>query len=130
MKLPGRLDHDPDLSENALKRLILARFVQLEQLLEGRGFMVVDDPVAAGERVSKDGSKRWARGGMAGQSDVRLVVLGDAWGCEVKVGKNRQSKKQREYQRRLERAGGRYYIARNLRQALQPVCEALGVELS
>jgi hypothetical protein len=130
MRLEGRLDHDPDIGEAALKRLMLGRFAQIEQMLGGVGFMVVDDPVAAGERVNDDGSKRWARGGVAGQSDVRLVVLGRAYGVEVKTRTGRQSKKQREYQRRLERAGGVYVLARNLEQALAPVCQALGIELS
>lgn len=130
MKLTGRLDHDPNLGETALKRLVVGRLAQIEQLLEGVGFMVVDDPVTAGERTNKDGSKRWARGGRSGQADIRLVVLSQAWGVEMKTKKGKQSKKQREYQRRLELAGGRYILARNLRQALEPVCRALGIEIA
>lgn len=130
MMLTGRLDHDPSLSENALKRLIYARLKMLEQLLGGEGLMVVDDPVLAGASTARDGLRRWVRGGATGQADIRLVVLGEAWGCEVKTPKGRQRKSQREYQRRHELAGGRYWIARSLRQALEPVCEALGVELA
>lgn len=130
VKLTGRLDHDPNLGEAALKRLIYARLKHIETLLDGDGFMVVDDPVAAGERINKDGSTRWARGGTAGQSDVRVVLDGRAWGIEVKTRKGQQSKKQRKYQARLELAGGRYVLARNLRQALTPVCRALGITIS
>lgn len=124
-----RLDHDPDINEAVLKRLILGRLAVLEQQLGGVGLMVTDDPVMAGEQVNSDGSKRWSRGGYAGQPDIRVTLRGRAFGIETKTLKGRKGAAQRKYQRRMELAGGVYVLARNLEQALRPIYDALGIPL-
>ena len=60
------------------------------------------------------GSIEWRRGGgTAGSADISATIKSKSVKIEVKIGKDRQSPAQREYQRQIEAAGGLYYIARN-----------------
>jgi len=48
-----------------------------------------------------------------GSADISATVSGRSVKIEVKIGKDRQSAAQVEYQRNIEAAGGLYYIARD-----------------
>jgi len=62
------------------------------------------------------GSVTWAKGsGQIGTSDISATIKGRSIKIEVKckaTGDNRQSKYQKDYQAKIERAGGIYIIAR------------------
>lgn len=51
---------------------------------------------------------------MSGLPDI--IVIRDGWfiGLEVKTKKGRQSKNQKEFQEKLEEAGGEYYVVRSI----------------
>lgn len=57
--------------------------------------------------------------GSKGSADISAVIHGRAVKVEVKVGKDRQSGHQREYQRAIECAGGVYVIAKTFDQFIQ-----------
>lgn len=60
------------------------------------------------------GSVQWRKGGgTVGSADISATIRGRSVKIEVKIGKDRQSPAQREYQRQVEQSGGLYYIARN-----------------
>ena len=60
------------------------------------------------------GSIEWRTGGgTVGSADISATIRGRSVKIEVKVGRDRQSPAQREYQRQVEQSGGLYYIARN-----------------
>lgn len=51
--------------------------------------------------------------GVRGSADISATIGGRSVKIEIKVGRDRQRDEQREYQRRIEQAGGLYYIARD-----------------
>jgi hypothetical protein len=51
--------------------------------------------------------------GSKGSADISAVINGLAVKIEVKIGRDRQSDKQQQYQQAVESAGGVYYIAHN-----------------
>lgn len=60
------------------------------------------------------GSVEWRKGGgTVGSADISATVKGKAVKIEVKIGKDRQSAAQRQYQQQIEAAGGIYYIAKD-----------------
>ena len=60
------------------------------------------------------GSLTWRKGGSTvGSADISATINGRSVKIEVKIGKDRQSEAQRQYQATIEQAGGIYYIARN-----------------
>ena len=59
------------------------------------------------------GSVKWVPGtGTRGSADISSVINGKSVKIEVKVGKDRQSSAQKDYQAKIEKAGGVYVIAR------------------
>jgi len=50
------------------------------------------------------------RMGISGAPDIIIVVGGKYIGCEVKIGKNKQSIAQKQFQEDLEKAGGLYWL--------------------
>lgn len=56
------------------------------------------------------GKKRFVRFGEVGSPDIIAVYDGQFIGVECKVGKNTQSEKQKEFQNKLEEAGGLYWL--------------------
>jgi hypothetical protein len=60
----------------------------------------------------KDGNGRLIRFGLPGASDLIACIDGRAFFIEVKVGRDRQRPEQRKFQAAVERAGGRYVLAR------------------
>lgn len=60
------------------------------------------------------GSAEWIPGtGTNGSADISATIKGRSVKIEVKIGADRQSEAQKEYQKNIEAAGGIYYIARD-----------------
>lgn len=60
------------------------------------------------------GSTKWIPGSSTkGTADISATIKGRSIKIEIKIGKDRQSEAQKEYQAAIERAGGVYIIARN-----------------
>ena len=60
------------------------------------------------------GSLTWRpSGSTAGSADISATIHGKAVKIEVKIGRDRQSPAQRQYQQQIEAAGGIYYIAKD-----------------
>ena len=60
------------------------------------------------------GNIEWRTGGgTVGSADISATIRGRSVKIEVKIGKDKQSEAQRQYQQQVEQAGGIYYIARN-----------------
>ena len=60
------------------------------------------------------GATKWIPGtGTKGTADIAATVAGRSVKIEVKIGADRQSQAQQEYQKQVEAAGGIYIIARN-----------------
>jgi hypothetical protein len=66
------------------------------------------------------GSLQWINPTMTpGTADISATINGRSVKVEVKIGRDKQSSKQMEYQKRIEEAGGVYVIARNFDQFYQ-----------
>ena len=69
------------------------------------------------ERVNNIARKiggRFVKSNMTrGTADIHAIVKGKAVKIEVKIGKDRQSEFQKQYQKEVEKAGGIYYIAKD-----------------
>lgn len=72
----------------------------------------VNDYLMGGMRTVTD-TKRIPTSGTRGSADISATICGRSVKIEVKIGHDRQSDKQKEYQQAIERAGGVYYIARD-----------------
>ncbi len=60
------------------------------------------------------GRIQWVRSAMTvGTADISATIQGRSVKIEVKIGSDRQSEAQRNYQRQIEAAGGIYYIAKD-----------------
>jgi hypothetical protein len=78
---------------------------------EGRyrpGKTVVD--VIGRTRVMKG---TWLPGTQTGTADLTMVINGRYVGVEVKIGKDRQSEVQKEFESSLSRSGGLYFIVKS-----------------
>lgn len=65
------------------------------------------------------GSIKWIKGtGKNGTSDISATIQGKSVKVEVKIGKDKQSHKQKEYQQHIERSGGFYFIAKDFESFL------------
>lgn len=65
-------------------------------------------------RTRTIGSVEWRpSGSTVGSADISATIGGRSVKIEVKIGKDRQSAAQRQYQAAIEQAGGLYYIARS-----------------
>jgi hypothetical protein len=53
--------------------------------------------------------------GMVGSSDIKVYINGKIIAVEVKM-KDKQSEAQKQYQSRIEQAGGQYWIVRNFEE--------------
>lgn len=106
-------------SSNGLTKAILD-FVNLSGFLaertgtEGR---VIDNRKTytdvLGRQKTIGAVKRIKTSGMVGSSDLKLYINGKIVAVEIKVGRDRQSQAQKEYQERMEKAGGIYLIIRD-----------------
>ena len=71
----------------------------------------------SGAMVSEyKGRKRFMRFGAAGSPDIVCVIGGRYVGIEVKRPGGKQSDDQKEFQARLEAAGGRYLVVHSVEQ--------------
>ncbi len=60
------------------------------------------------------GSIEWRKGGGTnGSADISATINGRSVKIEVKIGRDRQSEAQRQYQQAVEQAGGLYYVAKD-----------------
>jgi hypothetical protein len=57
--------------------------------------------------------KRINSSGTIGTSDVKAVINGRMVAIEIKIGKDRQSEAQKQYQAKIEKAGGIYWIVKS-----------------
>ncbi len=70
-------------------------------------------------RKKQIGSMEWAKGtGAPGTADVSATIAGRSVKIEVKIGRDRQSKAQSSYQKKIEASGGVYFIAANMNEFL------------
>lgn len=110
--------HNPDIPEAVLQQLVLARVNQIP------GVKVWRFNVGA-FRDPKSG--RLYKFGVPGQADVGGIMEpgGRRLEIELKSRDGRQSADQKLWQADIERYGGLYILARTLREAMVPICEAL-----
>ena len=60
------------------------------------------------------GSSTWIKGsGTRGTADLHCVINGKSVMAEIKIGADRQSERQKEYQKNIERAGACYIIVKS-----------------
>ena len=65
-------------------------------------------------RTRTIGSIEWRTGGgTRGSADISATIRGRSVKIEVKIGRDRQSDEQRNYQAAIEAAGGLYFIAKD-----------------
>jgi hypothetical protein len=65
-------------------------------------------------RTRKIGSGKWTPSTMTkGTADISATVLGKSVKIEVKIGKDKQSPAQKEYEESINRAGGKYFLAKD-----------------
>ncbi len=68
-------------------------------------------------RTRTIGGVQWIKGtGTDGTADISATVNGKSVKIEVKIGGDRQSAKQKEYQSKIEGAGGIYVIAKSFHE--------------
>ncbi len=112
-------DHHRDDTANGLTRCIIAYILSKGGQAERINSMGI--PIDTRQQVTDImghrrtiGSMRWRRsGGTRGSADISATIRGRSVKIEVKVGKDRQSNVQRQYQASVEQAGGMYYVARD-----------------
>ncbi len=63
--------------------------------------------------------------GTKGSSDISATINGKSVKIEVKIGKDRQSHPQKEYQQRTERAGGVYLVVKSFEDFYQKYIEMI-----
>lgn len=108
-----------DKTANALTKAIV-EFIQLNggqaERISNMGRVVdgrkrVTDTIG---RTKMIGSMTWIKGsGKNGTADISATIKGKSVKIEVKIGKDRQSDEQMDYQNEVERAGGVYFIAKD-----------------
>lgn len=60
------------------------------------------------------GQDKWIKGtGTLGSADISATIEGKSVKIEVKIGRDKQSDVQKQYQDAIEKAGGIYYIAKD-----------------
>ena len=80
-------------------------------------------------RTRTIGSVTWRTGGgTRGSADISATIQGRSVKIEVKIGKDRQSDAQRQYQAAIEAAGGLYYIAKNFTEFVNWYAQQFGKE--
>ncbi len=62
------------------------------------------------------GSIKWIKGtGTNGTADISSVLNGKSVKIEIKIGADKQSDQQKEYQKKIESAGGIYFVAKDFK---------------
>ncbi len=68
----------------------------------------------------KIGTGKYIKGsGTNGSADISATIKGRSIKIEVKIGKDRQSEAQIEYQKMIEKAGGIYFIAKDFDEFIE-----------
>ena len=108
-----------DNTANSLTKSII-RFIQLNgyqaERISTSGRWVDNSKVVTDVlgNQKKIGSGKYIKGsGTKGSADISATIKGKSIKIEVKIGKDRQSESQIEYQKAIERAGGIYFIAKD-----------------
>ncbi len=70
--------------------------------------------------------KRIPSSGTKGTSDIKATIGGRMVAIEVKIGNDRQSETQKQYQERIEKAGGIYWIVKSFEDFHQKYTSLLG----
>jgi hypothetical protein len=66
------------------------------------------------------GSVMWIKGtGKNGTADISATIQGRSVKIEVKIGRDKQSYAQKEYQQQVEKSGGLYFIAKDFESFLK-----------
>ena len=77
--------------------------------------------------VERGGSKRFVRSCQPGTADILGCIAGRPVAIEVKAGRDKQSAKQKDFQAAWERAGGLYFIARDVTECMVQIgCRVSG----
>lgn len=67
-----------------------------------------------------NGQMKWTKGMTAkGTADIDSIIKGKPVKIEIKIGKDRLSEAQHKEKARIERAGGIYFVARNMDEFLK-----------
>jgi len=64
----------------------------------------------------------YVRFGAKGSPDIVVVVKGQYIGIECKTEKGKQNPNQKEFQKALERAGGKYLLIRDVQELVLYLC--------
>jgi len=74
------------------------------------------------------GSVKWVYGsGTRGTADISATIQGRSVKIEVKIGSDRQSEYQKQYQQSIERSGGLYVIARDFESFIHWYCTQFNI---
>ena len=66
------------------------------------------------------GEMKWTHGGTRrGTADIHAIYQGRAISIEIKIGKDKQSDQQTKEAERVTKAGGLYYVAKNMESFLE-----------
>ena len=77
-------------------------------------------------RQRRIGSVTWVPSGSTpGSADISATIGGRSVKIEVKIGRDRQSEAQKEYQRKVEQSGGVYMIATSFDSFLEQIKDIL-----
>ena len=89
------------------------------------GKKVFTDAAGCKRQIGKD---KYIKSNMRkGSADISATIAGRSVKIEVKIGKDRQSQAQREYEEEIKRAGGIYFIAKSFDDFLEKL-EAYDLE--
>jgi hypothetical protein len=70
------------------------------------------------------GSVEWVKGtGTDGTADVSATIAGKSVKIEIKIGNDKQSQKQKDYQAAIEKAGGVYFVAKSFQGFYEWYCK-------
>jgi hypothetical protein len=77
---------------------------------------IVTDVLGSKRRV---GSGKWIKSSMQpGSADLSAIINGMSYKLEIKIGRDKQSDLQKQYQRGVEMAGGKYWLIHNFDEFL------------
>lgn len=121
-----------DKSANGLTKAIIA-FVNFSggqaERINNMGRMVDRTRIVTntiGQHM-KIGSVEWQKGtGRKGTADISAIVDGRSLKIEVKIGRDRQSNEQKEYELEVIQAGGIYLIAKEFTSFVKSYLEIFG----
>ena len=73
-----------------------------------------------GRHIRNGSTYQWVYGtGTKGTADISATIKGRSCKIEVKIGRDRQSEAQKDYQNKIESSGGIYFIAKDFTSFLE-----------